>query len=312
LRCRPTEGWDEDELPRLHQALSHPHRRKIIHLLGSRGPMSFSELKRSLGISIGALYYNLDQLSGLVAQASDKRYLLTEKGVAAYNFMRGEGDLLEEAGSRFSLPPQASRLFNAVRSLFFPRELLSSLYAGPSFKLKAAAAAVLALGALACALTGTDVFLTYVRVGFKGRLILPELGIYLEADPRLLSASSFIATWLTLSLFPYAVASLLKWEWGWRKLASFLEGSAVGMLPALAYVVIYSAALRAGAQGYLAVAALGVVFAVLWAMMIGFIAASLSMAKRISASRALLIMVVVAYLCMASQQGILVKWILQR
>jgi len=80
----------------------------------------------------------------------------------------------------------------------------------------------------------------------------------------------------------------------------------------VAYVVVNSAAVSAGLNGYALYVALGALFAILWAIMIGSIAASLSIVKRVSGPRALMIMVAVAYLCMASQQGLIVKWILQR
>lgn len=301
---------DDEGLSQIYQALSNPHRRKIIQLLGSRGPLPFSELRRSLRISVGALYHNLDQLRPLVFQLSDKRYALTERGMAAYDLLKREMDFLEDSTSSPSIPHWARGLFSSVARLFFPKEFLASLYARPGPGLAAAAVSVIALGALVCALTRTEVILTYVRHG-RGALSIPGLGA-LYADPALLSALTFIATWLTFSILPYAIVSLVKWNWGWARLARFMAGSAIGMLPAASYVLIYNAVVRSGASGYATYAALGAAFATLWAMMVGHIAASLSVAKRISSTRALAVMVVVAYLCMASQQGLLVKWLLGR
>ncbi|MEM4700259.1 MAG: helix-turn-helix domain-containing protein [Candidatus Nezhaarchaeales archaeon] len=300
----------EEGLSQIYQALSNPHRRRIIQLLGSRGPLPFSELKRSLRISVGALYHNLDQLKPLVFQLSDKRYALTERGMAAYDLLKRGADFLEDSASSPPMPPWARALLGLVSRLFLPKEPLASLYARPGPGLGAAAASALALGALACALTRTEVILTYVRHS-RGSLSIPWLGP-LCADPALLSALTFIATWLTFSILPYAIVSLLKWSWGWARLAKFMAGSALATLPAAAYVLIYNAVVRLGAGGYATYAALGAAFAILWAMMIGHIAAHLSVAKRVSSARALAVMVAVAYLCMASQHGLLVKWLLGR
>lgn len=303
-------GLSEDELSRMYQALSNPHRRRIIELLGKRGPLSFSELRRSLNISIGALYHNLEQLGPLVFQLSDRRYALTDKGVAVYNLMRREADLLEDSGPAPRAPRWAEGLFGFVCRLFFPKDLLSSLYARLGPKMAAASASALALGALVCALTRTEVILTYVRAS-RGVLSVPWLGLRLAIDPSVLSALTFISTWLALSIPSYVVVSAVKWSWDWAGMAKFMEGSALSTLPATAYVLIHNAATGAGATGYAAYASLGAAFALLWAMMIGSMAASLSIAKRISSVRALAVMVAVAYLCLASQQLLVLRWILQ-
>ncbi|RLF15649.1 MAG: hypothetical protein DRJ97_03265 [Thermoprotei archaeon] len=301
------EAVSEEEIYRVYQALGNPQRRKIIYLLGSRGPLPFSELKKSLNISVGSLYYNLDQLRDLVFQGPDKRYALTSKGMAVYNLLRREDDILEPVTSSSSLPSWAWRVFSLIRQAFFPRELLSIFYAQRGVRVALSVIAVM-LGVLVCSFTGTDVFLTYIRTGFKGTLSIPELSLYLHMDPMLLAALTFIATWLVLSLIPYAVVSALKWEWCWDKLVRFLEGSALSTLPLTVYVAVHNAVVSSGAVGYAVFLALGAFFALSWALMVGFIAACLSIVKRISGSRALIIMVVVAYLCLMAQQAIIVKW----
>ena len=99
----------------------------------------------------------------------------------------------------------------------------------------------------------------------------------------------------------------MKWEWGWDKLGRFLEGSALSMGPLIVYVASYSAALNVGLMGYAALLALGALFAASWALMVGSIAACLSIVKRVSTSRALIIMVVLAYICLVAQQAVIIK-----
>ena len=65
------------------EAISNPLRIKILKLL-SKKSMSFSELKRYLGIrSSGKLDFHLKKLEGLVALDKDGKYTLTKDGYAA-------------------------------------------------------------------------------------------------------------------------------------------------------------------------------------------------------------------------------------
>ena len=65
------------------EAISHPLRIKILQLLAER-PMSFSELKKALGVkSSGKLDFHLKKLSNLVTLNSEGKYTLTREGYAA-------------------------------------------------------------------------------------------------------------------------------------------------------------------------------------------------------------------------------------
>ncbi|RLI08479.1 hypothetical protein DRO32_02200 [Candidatus Bathyarchaeota archaeon] len=75
----------EDELARWYFVLKSPVRLRIIRLLGERGPLSFKELKRELGLGVGTIYYHLDVMSDLVAQDEKKRYLLNERGAMFFS-----------------------------------------------------------------------------------------------------------------------------------------------------------------------------------------------------------------------------------
>ena len=78
LRGEPEMGSSE-----MFEAISHPIRIKILKLLAKR-PMSFSELKRELGIkSSGKLDFHLKKLGNLVTLNSEDKYALTKEGYAA-------------------------------------------------------------------------------------------------------------------------------------------------------------------------------------------------------------------------------------
>ncbi|MEZ0345353.1 MAG: hypothetical protein ABWK01_02220 [Infirmifilum sp.] len=76
------------DLEDVYAVLSNPVKRRIIEVIAERGATSFTDLKRSLNVSVGALYYSLDGLKEYVTRNSDRRYVLTEKGYLLYKAMR--------------------------------------------------------------------------------------------------------------------------------------------------------------------------------------------------------------------------------
>jgi len=67
----------------LFEALGHPTRVRILRALGSR-PMSFSELKREIGIDSGGhLQFHLGKLSRLITTDQFGNYKLTDEGQEA-------------------------------------------------------------------------------------------------------------------------------------------------------------------------------------------------------------------------------------
>ena len=65
------------------EAIAHPLRIKMLKLLAKR-PMSFSELKRELGVSSsGKLDFHLKKMGNLVTLDSEGKYTLTKEGYAA-------------------------------------------------------------------------------------------------------------------------------------------------------------------------------------------------------------------------------------
>ena len=67
---------------KVFEAVSHPIRIKILKMLAEK-PMSFSELKRELGIrSSGKLDFHLKKLGNLIATNSEGKYTLTREGYA--------------------------------------------------------------------------------------------------------------------------------------------------------------------------------------------------------------------------------------
>ena len=87
-------GSGMSELDDLYNILGNPHRRRIILFLGEVGEAGFTELRRHLGMSVGTLYYNLDNLRGLVVQKPNRKYTLSERGRRVYEIISKELSLI--------------------------------------------------------------------------------------------------------------------------------------------------------------------------------------------------------------------------
>jgi hypothetical protein len=69
-----------DDQSRYHSLLRDPARRKIIEILGEQEKIGFKELKKTLGLGVGTVYYHLDMLSEYVTQDKQRKYRLNDNG----------------------------------------------------------------------------------------------------------------------------------------------------------------------------------------------------------------------------------------
>jgi len=69
-----------DDESRYHTLLRNSSRRRIIELLGEQEKIGFKELKDSLGLGVGTVYYHLDMLSNYLMQDKQRKYKLNDKG----------------------------------------------------------------------------------------------------------------------------------------------------------------------------------------------------------------------------------------
>lgn len=82
-----------EDASRYHTLLRDAARRKIIEILGEQGRIGFKELKQSLGLGVGTVYYHLDMLSDFLTQDKSRKYMLNDRGRLLYRSMR-EGRIL--------------------------------------------------------------------------------------------------------------------------------------------------------------------------------------------------------------------------
>lgn len=77
-----------DEASRYYTLLRDPARRKIIELLGEQGKTGFKELRNTLGLGVGTVYYHLDMLSDFIVQDKSRKYMLNDRGQLLYRSLK--------------------------------------------------------------------------------------------------------------------------------------------------------------------------------------------------------------------------------
>ena len=266
-------GGKGEESSRLYAILSHPMRREIIRILGERGVVGFTELRRLLKTSVGTLYYHFDVLGDLITQDERRKYRLTERGRLAYRTLMGEGEGLkaeEEMGP--------ARAFLA--SLLAPRGLFTHLYSSP-LRFVPQAAMILIYGAWAFSQSG-----------------LEPVGIFIT--PRAAASSSlvmveFLVGWLAISLFSEFLSLLLFGRRGGE--LDLLVGIAFSLLPLLVFPSLLLLNINLGLGLPLAGnPALDILFFILQAWTLCLLTTAIASAKGLRIDRAAIISLTVLYL----------------
>jgi DNA-binding transcriptional ArsR family regulator len=81
-----------EDLSQYYTLLRDPARRKIIEILGVQEKIGFKELKETLGLGVGTVYYHLDMLSNFVTQDKQRKYRLNDRGQTLYKVLK-EGNV---------------------------------------------------------------------------------------------------------------------------------------------------------------------------------------------------------------------------
>lgn len=77
-----------EDLSRYYTLLRDPARRKIIEILGGQEKIGFKELKETLGLGVGTVYYHLDMLSDFTTQDKQRKYRLNDRGKMLYRILK--------------------------------------------------------------------------------------------------------------------------------------------------------------------------------------------------------------------------------
>ena len=211
----------ESEVSRFYTVLGHPLRRRLIKILGEVERASFTDLKSTLNVSVGTLYYNLDHLEELVTQDRSKRYVLTPKGEIAYRLLVESEEKLVSLGIEVE---RRAGWFRALIKVFVVRGLFSYLYASPKLSLPSA----------------IPIIIYGMWITHQARL-LPIIVLYSDKPvlPPIWTASLFLTGWIIINVLGNLIPFIL-----YRRPRGgadcLLVGSCYAILPSLALPTIWA------------------------------------------------------------------------
>lgn len=197
-----------EDLSRYYTLLRDPTRRKIIEILGTQQKIGFKELKETLGLGVGTVYYHLDMLSDFIVQDKHRKYHLNDRGRVLYRVLK-DGDVPA------SLEISETFSHRLARWIF-----LSPLFAKTvrPLRLLPAAIAVLLVGGLGSAHARLDsalfFYFPYSTYSFTGLITLylfNWIGLFLFANVytfllyRRVGNDLQLFTCLGLASFPMAL-----------------------------------------------------------------------------------------------------------
>lgn len=270
---KPTEKLGRDNV---FHILRNPVRRGIILILGEKGQMGFTDLRKTFpDISVGTLYYHLDLLNQIVTQNTGKKYILTEEGKKVFaQVLKSEEHLIPVKTS-----VEAKAGVESPISFFLMSRLFSDISLRPNKYLATPFLAFLSLAFLAWLSHSIELLLFFIPVsGAQSLLVISSagaslLGVYSEVDA------------LTFLFYRRREGNL-----------ALLIATSVGFIPLVIYpLALYFAALLNDQAAFarspfnLILTVFPQVFAVI------LISAGLSQAKGLRLDRSALIVLVVVY-----------------
>ena len=173
-----------------------PNRALIILNIGSRGSISFTDLKESLNIGVGTLYYHLDALAQFVTQNDSKQYVLTPSGTEAYEYLKSRAPV-RPARMKGTGP------LRALREVFFLESYVETLASEPVANTGVALGIFLVLALLSAMMKIEPVMLTTKTAP-------------ITADGSLLAA---VASWVAVFAVLSAAVLVLHAQRNWGALA---------------------------------------------------------------------------------------------
>jgi hypothetical protein len=274
------KGENPREEASVYKVLSNPHRRRIIEVIGPEGKTSFTELRKDLGMSVGALYHHLDSLGSLITQDDKHKYVLTKQGKQAYR-------LMSEATDQFSFKSSFERRrigsfprsFSGIAEVFLPRRLLLSVSDKPALYFPLMAI-VIALGAWVA-----------IQANLSFLLVFPDNRATFSP---ILGAGSFVASWLILFGLCDVVSTFVFGRKGGD--LSLLVGSSLAFLPMILFSGLWLLlkTIRFDASGV--VAPILLILFQLWT--IAVLSCAISLSKGLRIERSALVSFLVTYISM--------------
>jgi len=284
------ESADSLNFEEVYTVFGNPVKRKIIELLAERGAMPFSELKRELGTSVGALYYNLDGLKGFVDKDESRRYILTSKGHALYKAMREGDEAIKRALA--TRKPYAVLLDKYILSILAPQQLFVPFYRNAYLS---ALALILSLSVGVSTTLVTRLPLKLIEVE-QVPLLFPRSILALTLQPEVLLVLEYAVSFLVSTAFIALVSHLIS---GSRCSPLCLAtGLAVAQLPLYAYMLVQFALTGQNYPNvsYTMMLVLALLLRLLQALTLGLLTAAVSVFCRTSRERGFLAASLLLYL----------------
>jgi len=263
---------------RFYGVFDHPVRAGIINLLYTRGPVSFTELKKELSVSVGSLYYHISVLGELITQDEKKRYMLTDLGVATAKHLKTNP--LREGGETEAMKlPLIERLAPFISgSLVIQGVNLSPL------RHSVEAALILILGGWVTSLSGLEPRMLFL---FKG-----------ASTSSTAAALSFFSGWLAIFTVSDLVSTVVFKSR--RGHVSLLVSSTYSLIPIVLFTLLW---LHREAYPLSMLEAYGWPFTILfftlqvWSLII--LSSAIRVSKRLTAGRSVLTVLLLVYLNIA-------------
>ena len=280
---------DERELLKIYSILSNPTKRKIILILGKEKEASATELRKRLGISVGSLYYSLDDLLEYVTQNDSRKYMLTERGYFVYNFILREKEHLNQFFSSKEIHPKMQALIQFTERALMPYWIFLKISKNKYLEIFSA-------------------ILSFLFIVFG--LVFDKIGIILVSLKEISDAFVIIGNMLissTLLIFIQFLVNIivlllvclaLSWLMGSRAFnLETLGGILISLIPLAIYpyvdIILKIYGVKYTVMG---LATLGLSLRLLQLITIGFLAASLRVFEKISKERAFIISALIFYI----------------
>ena len=270
------------EIARIYKALGHPHRKRMIEIIGEKGKSGFKELRETLNISVGALYYHINTLSDLITQDAQHKYILTEHGKLAYNLLKSGGEQLSTLLLTEIEKPKGPwpNFLTALQQIFLPGRLFIHISNKPIQYLPTTTM-IIAFGAW----IATQANLRFI-------MVFPDS---LTTVSPVLTAAYFVVSWLIfLGLCDLLATVLFKRKGGDF---SLLVGSSFSFLPLILFSCLWYL------MKILSVSFTGIGISILLilfqAWTIGIMSAAISLSKGLRIEKAALISFIATYINIA-------------
>jgi len=267
------------EITGVYKSLGHPHRKKIIEIVGEKGRSGFKELHENLNISVGALYYHIDMLNYLISQDDQRKYILTERGKLAYKLLKTEEEQLSSLSLTETKKPEGAlpSFLVILQQTFIPGRLFLYMSTKP-FQFIPLTTIIIIFGAWITA---------QARLEFI--LVFPD-SLSKASSP--LIATSWVASWLVLfTLCDFMATVFFKRKCGNLTL---LIASAFSLLPLILFSCIWYAS-RILSFSFTAVGAILLLLPFqVWT--IGMMSTAISLSKGLRIDKAALICFITIYI----------------